>query len=142
MDNSMREPDARRQLADEAAEWLFRLEAASPEERRAFVRWLKRSKDAPDEVLLAKSTDILLRQLLRECPVDLDDLSANANNVTALSSAQDLAAAVPLDPRASALGRDSNTRMGRRRWTWISGLGVSIAAAITLLVIQPPLVSL
>jgi len=132
MDHSMRESGAHRQLADEAAEWLFRLEAASPEERRAFVRWLKSSKDAPDEVLLAKSTDILLRQLLRERPVDLADLSVvDTNNVAPL----------PVTPDTRDLGAECPSGSSRRRWTWISGLGVGIAAAISLLVIEPPLVS-
>lgn len=135
MDNSMRGPGARRQLADEAAEWLFRLEAASPEERRAFVRWLKSSKDAPDEVLLAKSTDILLRQLLRERPIELDDVHADVSNVTTLIAAQDAAAVSSV--RLSKVPRADS----RGRWAWISGLGVGLAAAITLLVVEPPFVS-
>lgn len=151
MDNPMRQPGERRQLADQAAEWLFRLEAASPEERRAFVRWLKSSKDAPDEVLLAKSTDILLRQLLRDRPIDLADFSLDTNNVTPLPVTQDSATSSPVCspqleegpfPSSSeiSLAIGDRIRPRRRRRAWFAGLGVSIAAAIALLVIQPPFV--
>lgn len=153
MDNPVRERGERRQLADEAAEWLFRLEAASPEERRAFVRWLKRSKDAPDEVLLAKSTDILLRQLLRDRPVDLAEFSLGTNNVTPLPVDLDPATPAPLfsspqsgegPPSSSseiALAIEAKNRVRGRRRAWIGGVGVSIAAAIALLMIEPPFVS-
>lgn len=152
MDNPMSERGERRQLADQAAEWLFRLEAASPEERRAFVRWLKSSKDAPDEVLLAKSTDILLRQLLRDRPVDLAEFSLGTNNVTSLPVALEQATPAPFSPAQSGEGSPSppseitlatrlKARVTGRRRAWIGGVSVSIAAAIALLMIEPPFVS-
>lgn len=131
MDKPMRELGERQQLANQAAEWLFRLEAASPEERRAFIRWLKSSKDAPDEVLLAKSTDILLRQLLRDRPIDLADFNLGTNNVTPL----------PVSPQPAIPGPDYSSKVRRGRWALVTSLGASIAAAIALLMIESPFVS-
>lgn len=137
MDELQRNHGARGALAEEAAEWLIRLEDASVEEKREFVRWLKSSKDAADEVLLAKSTDILLRQLLRQRQVDLDQLRGDEHNVVALPEAQ----------AASGLSRghrpesDSKRSMLKplSRWAWISSAGMALAATVALAIFAPGL---
>jgi len=130
---------ARRELADQAAEWLIRLEAATPEEKRAFVKWLKGSKDAPDEILLAKSTDIMLRQLLREQPIDLDSYTSSENNVVDLDGSQD---PVSQDGPGSEAAYFESPRRGARSALassakWILATSVGLAAAITLVIFGP-----
>lgn len=139
MDRNLRESDARRQLADQAAEWLFRLDDASPNEKRAFVRWLKSSKDAPDEVLLAKSTDIVLRQLLRDQPLDLADLGVgHQRNVTQIDTLQGSSTApsslhADEEPAGERIDEPRPRRVGRRAWTSIIGVGIAAALAVVLI---------
>lgn len=130
-----RNRDAQGALADEAAEWLLRLENASADEKRAFVRWLKSSEDAADEVLLAKSTDILLRQLLRERPVDLEQLRGDERNVVTMAEVR---AGSGLS-RGHSQGDGSKAPALKRlpRWAWISSAGVAVAAAVALTIIDP-----
>jgi transmembrane sensor len=135
MDELERNRSPRGALADEAAEWLIRLEDASPEEKREFVRWLKSSKDAADEVLLAKSTDILLRQLLRQRPVNLDQLRGEERNVVALSEAQ---AASELSRGPSRRARSRTSTLTRvPAWAWVSSAGVALAAVVVLAIFAP-----
>lgn len=132
MDELQRNHGARGALAEEAAEWLIRLEDASVEEKREFVRWLKSSKDAADEVLLAKSTDILLRQLLRQGPVDLDQLRGDEHNVVALPEAQSRGHRPESGAKRSML-------KPLPRWAWISSAGMALAATVALAIFAPGL---
>lgn len=120
-------------LAEEAADWLARLEHASPEEKRAFVRWLKSSRDATDEVLLAKSTDVLLRQLFRESPVDLEELRGGEQNVVTM------AASVPPGLAGGRQGGRPGKSMLKQvpRWAWLSCAGMALAAAFAMAMLDP-----
>lgn len=135
MNTSLRDPEGRRRLADEAAEWLFRLEDGSAEDKRAFVRWLKNSKDAADEVLLAKSTDILLHRLLRDGSIDLAELRSDERNVIALAEG----VAAPDGSHAEKEGLRQANAVKRRvpRWAGILGAGAAIAAVLTMVFIAP-----
>jgi transmembrane sensor len=135
MDKSQRNHDTRRQLAGEAAEWLLSLEDASSDDKRAFVRWLKGSKDAADEILLAKSTDILLRQLLRERPVDLDELREDEHNVVTLEQADATRDSSPNEPDGH--GQRHAGTMRFPRWPWILSAGFALAAALAMVFFQP-----
>lgn len=126
MEKWTRNRDDRGALADQAAEWLLRLEGASVEEKRAFVRWLKSSKDAADEVLLAKSTDVLLRQLMRERPVDLAQLRGHGHNVVTLT-----------EERASSEVPADQARKRWPRWAWLSCAGAALAAAFAFAIVDP-----
>lgn len=93
-------------IAERAAEWLEQLEQAGPEERARFVKWLKESPQHGWEILLATSTDIALKQLVKEARLTATDIDAKASNV------------VPIEPRTL---RDSTTGPGWLR-PWVDVL--------------------
>lgn len=125
MDDRMQSQDEQRHDDERAAEWLTRLKIGQAYDKRAFVRWLRRSPKAVGEMLLATSTDIVLRQLFRDRPVDIEQFGSAASNVIRFHD-QDPPAAWP--------------RSRRKQWTWMAGLGVGLAAAAAVLIIQPPFV--
>lgn len=81
-------------IAERAAEWLEQLDQAGPEERARFVKWLKESPQHGWEILLATSTDIALKQLMKEVDLTAADIDSKPSNV------------VPIEARAM---RDSTT---------------------------------
>lgn len=112
--------------ADEsAADWLTRLKAGQAHDKRAFVRWLRRSPEAVGEMLLATSTDIVLSQLFRDRAIDIAQFGSTASNVIRVH-----------DQEPPAVERGSR----HKQWTWIAGLGVGLATAAAVLLIQPPFV--
>jgi len=69
-------------IAERAAEWLQQLEQAGPEERARFVKWLKESPQHGWEILLATSTDIALKQLIRRAGFTATDVDCQRSNVS------------------------------------------------------------
>jgi transmembrane sensor len=110
-------------VAERAAEWLSRLKTAGPQERAAFVRWLKESRLHVREVLLATTWDTLLVHVDPRCAIDIQDLiNASANVVPVRPGAN---SAAPAKPTATA--------PKRRRWPWI--VSFSATAATVLLIV-------
>lgn len=73
-------------IAERAAEWLEQLEHAGPEERARFVKWLKESPQHGWEILLAKSCDTVLAQLVKEAGISLADIEPQASNVRSINN--------------------------------------------------------
>jgi transmembrane sensor len=122
MDNRAQRQDERLLIAERAAEWLMRLQGGGAHHKRGFVRWLRRSPEHVSEVLLSTSTDIVLRQFFRDHPVDPTQLGAIESNVIALDR---------------SIGSPDSSQLRRRRTAWICGVGVGLAAAVTMLFVQP-----
>jgi transmembrane sensor len=72
-------------IAERAAEWLEQLEHAGPEERARFVKWLKESPQHGWEMLLAKSCDMVVAQLLKEAGISAGDIAEQVNNVRSIN---------------------------------------------------------
>jgi transmembrane sensor len=89
------------------------------------VRWLRRSPEHVSETLLATSTDIVLRQFFRDHPLDIAELTSADTKVVALDQVRETS---------------EQPRPWRRRAAWISGIGASLAAAVTMFIVQPPFV--
>jgi transmembrane sensor len=110
--------------AERAFEWLGRLDVADVREKEAFFKWLNRSPQNGGEMLVASSTDIVMRQLLRDKRIDVDKLLSASANVL-------------------ALGADSRVRpepkRGGRRVRFIATLGFGLAAATAAFFIAPAL---
>lgn len=72
-------------VAERAAEWLERLKSGEPQERAAFVHWLKESRRNVREMLLATAWDRVLGQLDPDRQIDIDELMNRASaNVVAV----------------------------------------------------------
>jgi len=67
--------------SERAFEWLHLLDKASARDLQAFHKWLERSPQNGGEVLMATSTELVLRQLLRGKKIDVDRLLATSANV-------------------------------------------------------------
>lgn len=71
-------------IAEQAAEWLIRLETATAEERADFLKWLKESPRHVHEVLLAAASHVQLSEFFGAGRIDVDAL------LRAADSARDL----------------------------------------------------
>src|SRR5690242_15923534 len=70
-------------ISERAFEWLHLLEKGSARDQQAFHKWLGRSPQNGGEVLMATSTELLMRQLFRGKRFDSDRfLAASANVLT------------------------------------------------------------
>ena len=110
--SSSRQPET----AQTAAEWLARMPFASVSDRLAFRRWLKDSPEHVEEILLASSTDVMLRAYLRVRPADA------ATSATSEAIEVDSPEIVALPEHRTLLPRN-----------WV-GVGLGIAATILLAV--------
>lgn len=68
-------------VAEQAAEWLIRIESATSQEREEFWGWVKQSPLHVREVLTAQACQIELRGLFREKRIDVDAFIQSAHNV-------------------------------------------------------------
>jgi ferric-dicitrate binding protein FerR (iron transport regulator) len=73
-------------LADRAAEWLVRLETASPQEHAEFRRWLAESPLHVREALAATAVHLLLVHLFCSSAIDPALFEAQLDNVNELAS--------------------------------------------------------
>lgn len=118
-------------IAERAVEWLNQMKTAGPEERAAFLGWLRESPLHVREALLATTWDMLLANLDPKRELNIQDLANNASaNIVALH----LEHALPTS-RPTATHRRAPRRA---RWPWISGFA---AAASALLLVAMNLLS-
>lgn len=104
--------------SERAFEWLRRLEGADAREVDAFRAWINRSPQNGGEVLVATSSEVVLRQLFRGKRIDVNQfLSASANVLT-------------IGEHASA---QKPSAVRRLRFFSIAGLGVAAAMAALFL---------
>lgn len=75
-----------RLLAEQAAEWLYRLETADLKEKAEFIRWLKRSPLHVREVLIAAAWNEALREADLRHVRDIDGPAIQGANVIDLQS--------------------------------------------------------
>ena len=115
-------------VAQRAAEWLDRLEHASPEERAEFVKWLKRSPQHGWEILLATSSNILLQHLMKSNGITLRDIGSASSNVSPIHGFRSTKGPSPV--RASI-----PTSVSRRSRAWSFGTVLALAALISLVTI-------
>lgn len=113
MDDNMRDNEEHTFNAERAAGWLQRMPSASEEDKRQFLKWLRRSPENVGETLLATGTDVVLRQFFKEHPMEAGSF-ATASNV------------VGIDTRSS---QPRMTTSPPRRWYWA---GAGIAAVLAL----------
>lgn len=106
-------------IAERAAEWLDNLEHASAEERAKFVKWLKASPQHGWEILLATSSDTVLRRLMKDAGIDVSDVGRQPSNVR------------PIANRLPVLVRAPRRRLAERSAILVGKLkGVRKAAAV------------
>src|SRR5687768_14610929 len=125
MDHRHPHQDEQSVVAERAAEWLTRLKTGGTQEKRSFVRWLRRSPEHAGEMLLATSTDIVLRQFFRGKKID---------------ALQEFAVGNPVIELATAESQAPRLHRSRARWPWVAGLSVGMAAAVTAFIVQPAFV--
>jgi transmembrane sensor len=111
-------------ISERAFEWLHRLDGADAKEKEAFFRWLNRSPQNGGEVVVATSTDIVMRQLLRNKRIDVDELLSASTNVLAMGT----------EP-----GSQRETKSNKRRLRLFAALGFGLAAAMAAFFISPTL---
>lgn len=107
-------------IAERAAEWLEQLEHAGPDERKQFLKWLKESPQHVWEILLATSTDIALRQLVKEAGLNASDFDRQLSNVL---------------PIGESTSHASHGQTEHRRWaaqTFIGGYNNFRRLAVTI----------
>lgn len=128
MRHSIENADRRQELliAERAAEWLSRLKTAGPQERAAFLSWLKESRQHVREILLATTWDALLEHIDPQHTIDIQDLIDSQANLVPVS----LNTAV-IHPRERPA-----PEIKRRRWPWFLGLGTTAAAMVLMFTIH------
>jgi transmembrane sensor len=109
--------------AEHAAAWLARIKEGRPEDKSAFLRWLKRSPQNIGETLLATSTDIVLRQYFKNRRIDVESEPRASNVIHVAAGRVTTRRTLPALRKFQALG---------------AGLGLAVAASLVLL-IQPGL---
>jgi ferric-dicitrate binding protein FerR (iron transport regulator) len=77
----MNKDQERRWIAERAAEWLIRLETASPQEREEFWHWIRQSPLHIKEYLAAQATDTVLMHLLRGRALEVSEFADDGSNV-------------------------------------------------------------
>jgi transmembrane sensor len=105
-----------RLAAERAADWIARLKNAAPQDRAAFVRWMKESPKHVRDALLASALEIELRRVDPERKFDIEQLASSSNVV---------------HMHADAAARPSNPVP---LWRWVAGFGLvaAVAAAVGL----------
>jgi transmembrane sensor len=117
--------DEETMTAERAFEWLGRLDGADVRDKEAFQKWVSRSPQNGGEVLIATSTELVMRQLFRGKRMDVDRFLSASTNVLAIGDPSQLQK--PL------------ARRTRLRLFSVVGLGVA-AAATAALFLTPTLV--
>lgn len=115
-------------IAERAAEWLEQLEHAGPDERARFVKWLKESPQHGWEILLATSTNIAAKQLMKEAGFKATNTEGQPANL------------LSMDPRRSRAPKTespqlrswSNMLIGRRLVAVIAFLAITSLVAIAI----------
>ncbi|GFE79649.1 hypothetical protein GCM10011487_16490 [Steroidobacter agaridevorans] len=117
-----RRPDNRDEetlAAEHAVEWLHRLDTADASDKAAFRKWLIRSPQNGGEVLAATATDVVVRELLRDKRVDVNQFLSAATNVHSIGD--------------EFRSREQPARPKRlRRW-----IGMGLAAALAVVALAP-----
>lgn len=94
-------------LAEQAAEWLIRIESATAQERKEFWRWVKQSPLHVREVLAAQACQIELRELFREKRINVHTFVSSAHNVHEIGTREAI-------PREDSLADSSDDHTVRR----------------------------
>ena len=100
--------------AQRAAEWLTCLDAEDPRDKEGFLKWLGRSPENCGEVLIATSTDLVMRQLFRNTRIDVEELLSSSTNVVAVGSQNS----------------HREQRKPRVSFRFLAAIGLGIAAAV------------
>lgn len=74
-----------RLLAEDAAEWLCRLQMAGPPEKAQFMRWLRQSPAHVREMLIAMAWDDFLRHVDPQHKMNVEALATQRSNVVRIS---------------------------------------------------------
>lgn len=106
-------------IAEEAAEWVGTLQQATPQEHKAFARWLTESRRNVEAFLFASAVEKMLDGVDSQRRLDVDALLAKtAVNV------------VPIAAGTSAAPRSTAEKPSYAGWRWAAGL-----AAIAVLTV-------
>jgi transmembrane sensor len=100
-----------RLAAERAADWIARLKNAGPQERAAFVRWMKESPRHVRDTLLAAALEVELRRIDPERKFDIDQLASLSN-------------VVQVHPAVALRSRSATPR-----WRWAAGFGLAATIA-------------
>jgi transmembrane sensor len=129
-------------IAERAAEWLELLEHAGPDERKRFVKWLKESPEHVWEILLSTSTDIALRQLVKEAGLNASDFDQQPNNVLPIGESVSHASHAQTEhPRSSAQMFTGGYGNARRLAATIAFLTVALLTAIAIYAVSARTIS-
>jgi transmembrane sensor len=125
--------DTEKLIAEQAAEWLIRLETATAQEREEFWNWVRQSPLHVREVLAAQACSAELGQLLREGRIDVDAFVRSANNVHEIGNRDehardDTLRAIPA-PRRARLNAASSPANRTRRVIAAAAFFVALLAA-------------
>ena len=113
-------------LAERAAEWLIRLETATPAERAEFWEWVTQSPLHVKEMIAASVIDAELHRLMRGGSIDVNKYIEKANNVRAIGDRARTDEALPTDDGELVPPPAASGRPRRARW---------IATAAAMLVV-------
>jgi transmembrane sensor len=116
--------DEETMTAERAFEWLGRLDGADARDKEAFQKWVSRSPQNGGEVLVATSTELVMRQLFRGKRMDVDRFLSASTNVLAIGDPPQL----------------QRTSILRRRLRLFSVVSLGVAAATAALFLAPTLV--
>jgi transmembrane sensor len=131
--------DTERLLPDElAAQWLVRLETASPKEHAEFQRWLSESPLHVREALLAAATRLLLTHLLRNGSIDPNAFLTQTSNVHQIGSADRTATEhqTPSFAPFSCWARPTAALATRKKLMIVAGTALIALFAVVTLAIQ------
>lgn len=107
--------------SERAFEWLRRLDTSDGRETEAFHTWLRRSPQNAGEMLVATSTELVMRQLFRGKNIDVEQYLSASANVLSIGNP-------PAAPKPRTL---------RQRLRLFAVAGVGIAAATAALLPTP-----
>lgn len=130
-----------RLLAEQAAEWLYRLETADLEEKTTFVRWLRQSPLHVREILIAAAWNDVLRGADPNHLRDIDALATKGANVISLiarlaptegslpaADTGDTEAQLTAIPEPQPVKSPSNTKV----WIALAGVALLLVFAMVL----------
>jgi transmembrane sensor len=127
-------------LAEQAAEWLIRIESATTHEREEFWSWVKQSPLHVREVLAAQACQIELRELFREKRIDAQAFVRSAHNVHAIGTreavANDATSLDTSDYRVAHSNGGSGDLNRPRRLMAAAMMAVALLAAALFTVLQ------
>jgi len=123
-------------IAEQAAEWLIRLETATEEERAEFWRWLSQSPLHVREMLAAQACQIQLAQLFRDWHMDVDTFVQSTDNVRELTGSDGSPTQhdTPLAVPDSRVARWRAALIETKRTTWMAAAAATAFIALLAVV--------